>query len=53
MLFSYCYNDRTWLLHSQRSDLFVTDLYGGALYLPRDFQIFYATLEARPRRAFR
>lgn len=41
MLFSYCYSDRTWLLHSQCSDLFVTDLYGGALYLPTDSQIFY------------
>lgn len=40
MLFSDCDNDRTWLLHSRRSDLFVSDLYGGALYLPRDTPIF-------------
>lgn len=53
MSFSYCCNDRTWPLHSQRSDLFVTDLYGDALYLPSDTQIFYARLEACPRRAFR
>lgn len=51
--FFYGYNDRTWLLHSQRSDLFVTDLYSGDLYLSRDTQNFYTTLEACPKRAFR
>lgn len=53
MLCSYCYNDRTWPLHSQCSDLFVSDLYGGALYLLTDTQNFYATLEACPKRALR
>lgn len=45
MLFSYCYNDRTWLLHSQRSDLFVEFCMAVLFIFPEIVRVFMQLLK--------
>lgn len=45
LLFSYCYNDRTWPLNSQRSDLFVQFCMVMLFIFPEIFRVFMQLLK--------